>query len=91
MTVKTDPTPVGTDNLNGDSPKVYAAITAVVDALYDLHRHRDVGTLAEKILTVVPRMIACDSAAWVRIEPATQSFTFSAWPAGRFGGLDHKL
>jgi hypothetical protein len=67
-----------------------AVLAAVVGAFYDLHRHRDASTLSEKILAVVPRMIACDSALWVRVEPERQSFSFAAWPADRFAAVDRK-
>jgi hypothetical protein len=67
-----------------------AVLAAVVGALYDLHRHRDASTLSEKILAVVLRMIACDSALWARVGPERQSFTFAAWPADRFAAVDRK-
>ena len=70
-------------------PQAFDNLAAVLGALYDLNRHRDANTLAQAIVSTVPRAIACDSAIFARIEPATQSFTFSAWPAGHFAGVDH--
>lgn len=64
-------------------------LTAVLGALYDINRHRDANTLAREIVSVVPRAIVCDSAIFARVEAATRSFTFSAWPAGQFADVDH--
>src|SRR6185295_10750464 len=64
-------------------------LTAVLGALYDINRHRDANTLAREIVSVVPRAIACDSAIFARVEAATRSFTFSAWPTGQFADVDH--
>jgi DNA-binding CsgD family transcriptional regulator len=80
----------GADSRGGDSPALSETLTVVLGALYDLNRHRDADTLAQKIVTVVPRTITCDSAIFARIEPATLSFTFSSWPADRFAAVDHK-
>jgi len=64
-------------------------LTAVLGALYDINRHRDANTLAREIVSVVPRAIACDSAIFARVEAATRSFTFSAWPTVQFADVDH--
>jgi hypothetical protein len=76
--------------LRGDAPGVaFEILAAVLDALYDLNRHRDANTLPETIVSVIPRAIACDSAVYARIEPATRSFTLSSWPPDRFAGVHH--
>ncbi len=71
------------------SQAAFDAFAHVLDALYDLNRHRDAGTLAEAIVSVVPRAIACDSAVFARIDLAAQSFTFTAWPPDHFAGVEH--
>jgi DNA-binding CsgD family transcriptional regulator len=58
-------------------------------ALYDLSRHRDSATLGQRIVAVVPRIVACDSAVFARIQPATRTFTFVAWPERSFESIDH--
>ena len=83
-------TRAGADSRRDDSPAVPDTLAAVLGALYDLNRHRDADTLAQKIVSVVPRAIVCDSAIFARIEPATRSFTFSSWPTDRFARVDHK-
>ena len=72
------------------SPEAFETLATVLGALYDLNRHRDSTTLAQTIVSAVPRAIACDSAIFARIDAASQSFTFSAWPVGHFAGIDHK-
>lgn len=79
----------GTDGGSHGSPVRSDDLDTLLGALYDLNRHRDAGTLAEKIVAVVPRIVACDSAVFVRIDPRTRSFSFSAWPAGAFADIDH--
>jgi len=89
MTVKTRLTQARTDNRNDDAPVVSDNLAVVLGALYDLNRHRDADTLAQKIVSVMPRAIACDTAIFARIEPAGPSFTFASWPSDRFAGVDH--
>ncbi len=72
------------------SQAAFDALAQILGALYDLNRHRNAGTLAETIVEVVPRAIVCDSAVFARIDPEAQSFTFTAWPAQRFSGLEHR-
>lgn len=80
MTAKTNPTPA-VSALRDDAPGVaFDTLAAVLDALYDLNRLRDPNTLPQKIVSVIPRAIACDSAVYARIEPATRSFTLSPGP-----------
>lgn len=88
MTAQTKLTPA--DPATGDdaSARESEALAAVLGALYDLGRHRDTHTLAQKIVSVVPRMIACDSAAFARIDPATRSFSLASWPDGAFAAVD---
>lgn len=71
-------------------PAEIGMLAAVSEALYDLNRHRAADTLPEKILSVVTRLIPCDSAVFIRIEPATTSFSFLSRPADIFAGLNHK-
>ena len=64
-------------------------LDAVLEALYDLYRHRDINSLPARILSVVTKLIACDSALHIRIEPATKSFSLTSWPADAFASMDH--
>lgn len=74
----------------GALPAETGLLAAISEALYDLNRHRDANTLPEKILSVVSRLIACDSAVFIRIDPATTSFSLSSLPAYAFAGLNHQ-
>lgn len=65
------------------------ATERLIGALYDLSRHRDAATLGQRIVTVVSRIVACDSAIFARIQPATRTFTFVAWPERSFDVIDH--
>ena len=71
-------------------PADTSLLAAISEALYDLNRHRDANTLPEKILSVVSRLIACDSAVFIRIDPATTSFSLLSQPADAFAGLNHQ-
>lgn len=64
-------------------------LNAVSEALYDLNRHYDAKTLPQKVLSLIARLIRCDSAACVRIDPATSSFSLLSWPDNTFSALDH--
>src|SRR5574339_657566 len=64
-------------------------LAVMFGALYDLSRHRDAATLGQRIVQVVPRIVACDSAIFARIQPATRTFTFIAWPERSFEAIDH--
>jgi DNA-binding CsgD family transcriptional regulator len=66
------------------------ALGAGLTALYDLYRHRDAGTFPGVVATVVARLIACDSAAYVRTEPGSSAFAVASWPEGVFASLDHR-
>lgn len=74
-----------------DEPRarLSANLPLVLGALYDLNRHRDPATLGRTIVSVVARVIACDSAMLARIDPAAQSFTLACWPDDRFASVDH--
>ena len=89
MTATTRSTQAGTVHRGEISQQTFETLTAVLGALYDLNRHRDASTLADAIVSIVPHAIACDSAIFARLEPATRSFTFSSWPSGRFTHVDH--
>ncbi|HWQ38012.1 MAG TPA: hypothetical protein VNM24_05265 [Burkholderiales bacterium] len=45
-------------------------VDVILSALYDLYRHRDAGTFPARLTTVLARVVACDTAAYVRIDPA---------------------
>lgn len=64
-------------------------LEAVLEALYDLYRHRDINSLPARILSVVTNLIACDSALYIRTDPATTSFSLTSWPADAFASVDH--
>jgi DNA-binding CsgD family transcriptional regulator len=66
------------------------ALSAVLSGLYDLYRHRDAGTFPVRVVAVVARALACDSAAYIRTDPARASFQVTGWPEGTFASLDHR-
>lgn len=66
------------------------ARSAWSEALYELHCHRDANSLPAKILTVATALIPCDSALIVRVDTASPSFTFTAWPERAFTDLNAK-
>jgi DNA-binding CsgD family transcriptional regulator len=66
-------------------------LEVVMEVLYDLYRHRDINSLPARILSVVTKLIACDSALYVRIDPATKSFSLLSWPVDAFAALDHNV
>jgi DNA-binding CsgD family transcriptional regulator len=66
-------------------------LAGVLGPLYDISRHRNPDTLGQTIVSAVSQMIACDSAVFARIDPATRSFSFVAWPANRFISIDHAV
>jgi DNA-binding CsgD family transcriptional regulator len=65
-------------------------LETVLEALYDLYRHRDISSLPARILSAVTNLIACDSALYIRIDPATTSFSLTSWPANAFAAVDHR-
>lgn len=67
-----------------------SSLDAVMDGLYDLHRHRSADTLPRAVLAALTRAIACDSAILVRIEPKIDAFTVTAIPPDAFANLDHR-
>lgn len=71
-----------------ETPPALDVLGGILGALYDLNRHRDANTLAQKTVSVVPRIIACDSAIFARIEPSTRSCSIAAWPEGVFDAVD---
>ena len=77
-----------TNSIN-ESPSERDMLNAVSEALYDLNRHYDAKTLPRKVLSLIARLIRCDSAACVRIDPATSSFSLLSWPDDTFSALDH--
>ena len=79
----------GTDHRHDDTPVERGNLQQTLDALYDLYRRCDSSTLGQTIVAAIPKAIACDSAAFVRIEPAVASFTLTSWPIDRFEGIDH--
>jgi DNA-binding CsgD family transcriptional regulator len=58
-------------------------------ALYDLYRHRDAVTFPSRIVSAMARCVPCDTAAFIRVIPAANSFELTAWPQGAFDDLDH--
>jgi len=70
------------------APPAAETLSSLLGALYDLNRHRDAHTLPRKIVSVAVRVIACDSAAFVRVDSATRSFSLVSWPDGAFAGID---
>jgi DNA-binding CsgD family transcriptional regulator len=63
----------------------------VMEVLYDLYRHWDINSLPARMLAAVTRLIACDSALFVRVSPATRSFSLLSWPSDAFDALDHNV
>ena len=87
MTANPSPAQIGGEsNLRTEG----IGLEAVLEALYDLYRHRDITSLPARILSAVTKLIACDSALYVRIDPATKSFSLTSSPADGFAALDHK-
>jgi DNA-binding CsgD family transcriptional regulator len=77
----------GGDGAQGETVGFQRAI----DVLYDLYRHRDLGSLPARILLVAVRLVACDSAVHARIDPETRSFSLVSSPEDAFADLDHKV
>jgi DNA-binding CsgD family transcriptional regulator len=65
-------------------------LDVVTSALYDLYRHREIGTLPVRIAEVVSRAVTCDSAIYVHIDPRARSFNLTCWPGGSLGELDRR-
>lgn len=64
-------------------------IGAMLGALYDLARHREAASFPAQVARALARIIECDSAAYVRVEPAAGSVAIGEWPEDAFAGLDH--
>jgi len=79
----------GNDDRGDDSPEVRDILAVVLDALYDLNRHRDANTLSQAIVSIIARIVPCESVMFARIEPAIRSFTLSSWPPDRFASVHH--
>ena len=59
-----------------------------VAAAYDLQRHGRLATFPEWLVRVLSQAIACDSAALVRVDPATLGFSIVSWPLAPFAHIE---
>jgi len=87
--MRVKPSPRQADSGNSLRGEV-VGLEAVLEVLYDLYRHRDINSLPARILSAVTNLIACDSAWYIRIDPATTSFSLTSWPADVFAAVDHR-
>jgi DNA-binding CsgD family transcriptional regulator len=75
----------------GDDHAETVGFQRATDVLYDLYRHRDLSSLPARILVVATRLVACDSALYVRIDSETRSFSLVSSPEDAFANLDHRM
>jgi len=63
---------------------------AALSALYDLCRHRDAGTFPTRVVAALGRIIACDSALYLRADAQSGAFELTSWPQAAFAYVDHR-
>jgi DNA-binding CsgD family transcriptional regulator len=74
------------DRIQASSSRSNPAV--ILSALYDLYRHRDAATFPARLVAALGRCVACDTVAYVRVEPGASSFDLTAWPQDAFDHLD---
>lgn len=72
----------------GSSLRSHNAVGLALAALYDLARHRDPATFPALLARALGRAFNCDSAAYVRVDPAATNLAVSGWPDATWQDMD---
>ena len=72
------------------SPPAARSIAAILGGVHDLYRHRDASSFPARVVEVLGRVLACDTAMYLRVDPGGASFDLTCWPAAACAALDHR-
>src|SRR6185436_14565493 len=72
-------------------PPADETLRRVLDAVSDLHRHRDSPTFPARLVELVAKAVPCDSALLLSVDPRGAEVAFESWPRDQFAGLDAAL